>query len=494
MSRAACSPAPGRRRSGGRSSTRSIAPRPGSRPGHRRVLPSSPDSSVRRSRTGPFYQTLIRLGIALAPLASARRPKIREGLAGREGLLERLSGWARTRRDLTRRLLWLHATSVGEGRQAEAVLRVLRSAHPDWQVAFTFFSPSAAGLAGELGAEVADYLPWDRRRDVEAALDLLRPTALVFAKLDLWPELATRAAARGVAVGLIAATVSPRARRLRWPARALLAPGYRAVRLAGAITRGDALRLTRLGVLAHRIEVVGDPRYDSVLDRARAIAPDDPLRRYGRGGPTLVAGSTWPEDEAVLLPAYASVRRIWPVARLIVVPHEPTPRHLVRLDQAAQQAGLPNPQRLSAAPPPGETPFLVVDRVGVLPACYADAAIAYVGGGFGTGGLHSVLEPAGAGHPVLFGPAWQGSPDAGVLLEARAAAVVGTAFPDWLDLDTGATLVDAHPLAALWLALLRHPGPAREAGRRGRAVVVAGAGAAARNAVIVERLMLGAGE
>ena len=330
------------------------------------------------------------------PLVAGRRLKVRAGVAARAGVLDRLAAAARSRRDLTRPLLWLHATSVGEGRQAEAVLRVLRAAHPDWQFAFTFFSPSAAELAGELGVEIADCLPWDRRPDVDTALDLLRPTGLVFAKLDLWPELATRAAARGVAVGLIAATVSPRARRLRWPARRVLAPGYRAVRLAGAITRGDGARLTRLGVLGERIEVTGDPRYDSVLERARAVAPDHPLRRYARGAPTLVAGSTWPGDEAVLLPAYASVRRLWPAARLIVVPHEPTPEHLAQLDQAARRAGLPNPERLTGAPAPHATPFLVVDRVGVLPVFYADAAIGYVGGGFGTRGLHSVIEPAAA--------------------------------------------------------------------------------------------------
>lgn len=409
-------------------------------------------------------------------------------------MLGRLTAWAATQRNPHRPLLWIHAASVGEGRQAEAILRHLRSAHPQWQIAHTYFSPSAAEFAEELPADYHDCLPWDRRPDVDAALEALRPTALVFAKLDVWPELATRAAARGTSVGLIGAAVSPEARRLRWPARALLAPGYRALALVGAIDAEDAKRLMRLGVFAERTEVTGDPRYDGSLHRAHAIAAGDPLRQYCRSGPTLVAGSTGPEDHAVLLQAYESVRPHRPDARLVIVPHEPTPDHLAELDRVAGRMGLPNPLRLSTAPAPdrlGRGVVLVVDRTGVLPVFYADAALAYVGGGFGRRGLHSVLEPAAAGVPVLMGPEWQGSPDAGALLQARAALVVGPGFPDWLDLDSGSTLADASPFAALWLALLRHKEHARKAGRRGLRHVEAGLGAAARSARMIERLMEG---
>jgi len=454
---------------------------------------------VRPCRTALLYRGLIRFGLALAPLAGRRRPKVREGLAGRAGILERLARWAASQRDPARPLLWMHAASVGEGRQAEAVLQLVRARHPEWQVAYTFFSPAAAEMARDLPADFSDYLPWDRRQDVNTALDALRPTALVFCKLDLWPELATAAARRSTAVGLVAGTVSPGSRRLRWPAKALLAPGYRVLALAGAIGPDDAARLVRLGVAAGRIEVTGDPRFDSALQRARTVPRDHPLRRFGRSAPTLVAGSTWPQDEAVVLRAYAAVRTVRPDARLVVVPHEPTSAHLAGLDRAARSAGLPNPLRLSGIPGGGgiegreefDGAALVVDRVGVLPVFYADATIAYVGGGFGNRGLHSVLEPAAAGVPVLFGPAWQGSPDAADLLRARAAAVVASRFPDWLDLDSGTTLADASPLAALWLALLRHPNHAQEAGRRGRICVEEGLGGADRNAEIVERLMRG---
>jgi 3-deoxy-D-manno-octulosonic-acid transferase len=124
----------------------------------------------------------------------------------------------------------------------------------------------------------------------------------------------------------------------------------------------------------------------------------------------------------------------------------------------------------------------------MLATLYSGAGLAYVGGGFGTAGLHSVLEPAACGVVVLFGPRGRDNPDAEALLQRRAAAVVSPDFPDWLDLDSQATHAGS-PLAALWLALLRHPAHLRAAGRRGLEYVEAGAGAAARNAGLVERLM-----
>jgi len=441
--------------------------------------------------TSALYRGLIRLGIALAKAAGHRQPKIRHGVACRSGVIRRMQSWGAGHRDPARPLLWIHAASVGEGRQAEAVLRHLRATHGGWQIAHTYFSPSAADFAAELPADFHDCLPWDRRADVDAALDALRPTALVFAKLDVWPELTTRAASRDIPVGLIGGTVSAKARRLRWPVRRLLTPAYRALSRIGAIGTDDAGRLIRLGALQERIILTGDPRYDGSLHRATAIADADPLRRYGRAGPTLVAGSTWPEDHEVLLQAFASVRSHRPDARLVIVPHEPSVDQLDGVDRAAARFGLPNPRRLSGGPPPEDLRggLLVVDRTGVLPVFYADAAMAYVGGGFGQRGLHSVLEPAAAGVPVLVGPAWSGSPDAGELIRARAAVVIGPGFPDWLDVDSGSTLADASPLAALWLALLRHQQHARRAGQRGRSQVEAGLGAAARSARLIEELI-----
>jgi 3-deoxy-D-manno-octulosonic-acid transferase len=311
---------------------------------------------------------------------------------------------------------------------------------------------------------------------VEALLAALRPDLLVFSKLDLWPELAVRAAAGGTTVAMVAATVSPGSGRLRWPARAILRAGYEAVGAAAAVSEEDAQRLARLGVSPDCIRVLGDPRYDSVVERIAGVSKDEPLLRFGRGGPTLVAGSTWPEDEAALLGAFARVRAKHPAARLALVPHEPTEAHLVGVERAAAALGLPAPVRLSRAQEP--VPVLLVDRLGVLARLYGAGTMAYVGGGFGRAGLHSVLEPAAWRLPVSFGPRWRESRDAAALLQADAASAL-----------TGRGNAALDELVAIWCGWIEGEAKREAAGERAKAVVERGRGASARSAELLAGLI-----
>ena len=424
--------------------------------------------------TSLAYRGAVRLATALLPMAAQVSPKLAKAHRGRAGVLDRMRSWASAHRDPARPLAWFHAPSVGEGLQAEAVMQALRSLRPEWQLGYTHFSSSAEALARRTPADFADYLPYDTPEAAEALLAILRPSALIFTKLDLWPELATRAAARGVKVLLVAATVRPGSGRLGWPARSLLAPGYATLSAAAAVDPADAVRLRVLGAPPGVISIEGDPRYDSAAAKVAAVPPGDPLLRSGDGAPTLVAGSTWEDDEEILLQTFARIRTEFPSARLIVVPHEPSPAHLAKVDEMARRLPLPAPVRLSVAT--GPTPLLVVDTVGVLAALYGAGTMAYVGGGFRRAGLHSVLEPAAWGVPMAMGPRWTESRDAALLRGAGAA--VG--LPAW----SGPT----DPITVLhqaWRGWITDPDARRAAGRRGRQVVEEGLGASARCAGVV---------
>ncbi len=372
---------------------------------------------------------MYRLGLALAhgalPFAARFDKKLARGLDARRGVTDRLATWGRTQRDAGRPLVWVHAASVGEGLQAKPVLEALRAEAPSWQLAYTFFSPSAERLARTLPADVTDYLPLDRPVDVAAVLDALKPTALVFSKLDVWPELTLAAARRGVKLGLISATVAPHSSRLRWPTRGWAEPAYRALDRIGTISEEDGRRLEQLGARRSALEVTGDTRYDSVAERAeRFDRTRDPFARLAiapAGTFTIVAGSTWPADEAVVLPAFLDFVAQVPSARLVLAPHEPNPDHLAGITQLAAKLGLPRPVRLSQVEHTSPAPVIVVDRVGILADLYALADVAFVGGGFHRAGLHSVLEPAVFGVPVAVGPHWQMSRDATLLLERGGA-------------------------------------------------------------------------
>jgi 3-deoxy-D-manno-octulosonic-acid transferase len=422
------------------------------------------------------YRAALRLGVALVPVIGLADPKVGEGHRPRRRAADRLAWWASSHRDYGRPLVWFHAASVGEGRQAESVLDELRRQVPACQIVYTHFSPSAEPLARRLSVDVADYLPYDAPSTVERVLDALAPDLLVFAKLDLWPELASRADARGTGVALVAATVSPGSGRLRWPARELLRPGYAAVTVAGAISEADAARLATLGVPRPRIRVTGDPRFDSVAARVAAIEPGDPLLGLGVGGATLVAGSTWGADDRVLLPAFASILERHPTARLIVVPHEPTADHLSALDRRAAALRLPAPVRLSATT--GAVPLLVVDRVGALATLYGAGTMAYVGGGFGRAGLHSVLEPAAWGVPVCFGPRWRESRDAALLLEGGGGTALRPGEP-----------AAVTSLVETWEQWLTDKAYREAQGGRAGAIVAEGQGAARRSAEMLAELI-----
>jgi len=422
------------------------------------------------------YRAAVRLGVALVPVVGLIDRKVGEGHRRRRRAADRLAWWASSQRDHVRPLVWFHAASVGEGRQAESVLDELRRLLPTCQLVYTHFSPSAEPLARRLQVDVADYLPYDDPGSIDRVLAALAPDLLVFAKLDLWPELATRAEARGTSVALVAATVSPGSGRLRWPALELLRPGYAAVRVAGAVSEADAQRLALLGVAPSRIRVTGDPRFDSVASRVAAVEPGDPLLALGAGGPTLVAGSTWSADERVVLGAFARIHDRHPEARLIVVPHEPTADHLAALERRAALLRLPAPVRLSAAQ--GAVPLLAVDRVGALATLYGAGRMAYVGGGFGRAGLHSVLEPAAWGVPVCFGPHWGESRDAALLLEGGAAAAIPA---------NGAGSVDS--LVEIWEKWLADEGYRRDQGGRAATIVAAGRGAARRSAEMLAEVI-----
>lgn len=402
--------------------------------------------------------------------------KLARSLAARRGLLDRYAAFARTGRDAARALAWFHAPSVGEGLQALPVVELLRARRPEVQRAWTHFSPSAAVLAARAGADFADYLPFDVAAHVDAALDALRPDALVLAKLDVWPLLVERAKARGTRLGMISATLAASSARRGALARALTRDAYAAFDAVGAIDDADAARLVALGVAERAITVTGDTRHDQVAARtARAWSVAPWLARF-RDAPrtTLVAGSTWPADDAVLLAAWQALAHARPGSRrLVVAPHEPTPAHLAPVERWAREAGL-SCARLDA-PDDATADVVLVDRVGVLGELYAVADVAWVGGGFHAAGLHSVLEPAAYGAPVVIGPRHHASRDARDLLASGGAIAV-------------------HDVAEARDALTRlldDVAARRTAGDAARTVVTRGLGASERSFALVERLLPG---
>lgn len=412
---------------------------------------------------------LARAATAIAPPGDA---KLTRALADRRGLIERYRAWATAHRDPSQPLLWTHAPSVGEGLMARPVLAALRESQPRTQLAYTWYSPSAVKFASGLDVDFRDYLPIDTVGDMAAALDALRPKAIVYSKLDLWPNLTTLASERGVKLGMISAALSATSSRRSGFAKAILREAYQCLDAVGAVDAEDADRLIDIGVRRDVIQVTGDTRYDQVWARAADIGAKEALLSPLRSTrPLLVAGSTWSSDEAVLFPTFIHLRRAVPGLRLMIAPHEPTASHLEPIYAWAKQEGL---RAVSfSEPTAAESDVIVVDRIGVLGDLYALGTIAWVGGGFHAAGLHSVLEPASFGVPVAFGPRHTGSRDALALLRAAG----------------GVSIAEERAAVERLTRWLRNDGDRMAAGGQARQVVRDGLGAAERSTKLVESLL-----
>jgi 3-deoxy-D-manno-octulosonic-acid transferase len=425
--------------------------------------------------------------------------------AERRGVVARLRAWAtEDPPDPGTPTLWLHGASAGELTGAAATVAELRRRGP-LRLLVTYFSPSAEPALGLLSPDGAEVLPLDTAGETRRALRAVEPDALVFAKGDLWPNLTRSAERMGVPTGLINGAVRRDSSRLRPPARVLLGPAYGRLSRAGAASREDARRLARIGVPGSALAVTGDASFDGALERARRAAsdPGSPARLLERAaagqGPLVVAGSTWRPDEQAVVRAVGRLRDEGRAVRLAVVPHEPdrealdaverlcrvvlgvAPRLWSELTGWEEPPGDPGDGR--AGEPPGDDTAarddrapahrpVVVDAVGVLAELYAAADVAWVGGGLGDTGLHSVVEPAAAGVPVLYG-ARSGRREAD-LLEARGG---------------GRAVAGVDGLTGALRELVADREARRSAGRAAREAVEAEAGAAEAGADLVEELL-----
>lgn len=401
--------------------------------------------------------------------AGCCNPKIQEGIQGRKRVFTALADQLQTARQLEK-TAWFHFTSVGEFEQAKPLIEAI---HAETRIVLTFFSPSVAPNAQSYSyADAAVYLPLDTPRNAERLIRLIKPTLIVFSKFDIWPNLVWKASKNGIPIIVVAGTLHAESKRLSRFAKPFFRSVHRHIRAHCAISEGDAARFQELCSSTHEIVVTGDTRYEQVYRRALSVEPDTEffLGQATLKRPILIAGSTYTEDEKVLLSAYQRLRENIPdtFPHLILVPHEPTPERIKGIRGHLDREKLVY-YCLSELTPGMDleaVDILVVDRVGLLAQLYGLADIAFVGGSF-RGSVHNVMEPAAMAKPVLFGPTIQNAYEASLLVERSGAKLVHTARQ----------LADA---ITVWL----NDTTAREtAGRIGKSVIEENLGAVERTLV-----------
>lgn len=296
--------------------------------------------------------------------------------------------------------LWIHSASLGEFEQGRPVLEELRRQLPRYQIVVSFFSPSGYNIRRDYSAaDAVVYLPQDSRPAVREFLDLVRPTMAIFVKYDLWPTMLTELAERGVKTYLISAIFCPDQLFFRpW--------GGWYLRLLGCFSHifvqdeDSRALLSRHGI--EHASVAGDTRFDRVasirLTLDEALAPK--LKSWSStASKIIVAGSTWPADEALLVQYLNTHSEV----RMIIAPHETDAAHIEALVEGLAVPSKRLSQILAGDELEEADRCLVIDTIGHLSKLYRYGHVAYIGGGFGRG-IHNTLEAVAYGIPVIMGP------------------------------------------------------------------------------------------
>lgn len=368
-------------------------------------------------------------------------PKIREGIKGRKRVFSELINRLQTARHLEK-TAWFHFTSVGEFEQAKPLIEAI---YAETRIVLTFFSPSVAPNAQSYPyADAAVYLPLDTPRNAERLIRLIEPAVIVFSKFDIWPNLVWKASKHGTPIIVVAGTLHAESKRLSGFAKPFFRSVHRHIRVHCAISEADAARFQELCSSEHEIVVTGDTRYEQVYRRAVSVEPDAeffPGQRTLKR-PILIAGSTYTEDERVLLAAYQLLRKNTPdnYPHLILVPHEPTPERIKEIRGHLMRERFAHLcfSELTSEVDLSAVDVLIIDSVGLLAKLYRLADIAFVGGSF-RGSVHNVMEPAAMAKPVVFGPTIQNAHEASLLVDRGGATLVRTAqaladaIMAWLD-------------------------------------------------------------
>lgn len=349
-------------------------------------------------------------------VATLWSPKAKRAIEGRRGLLHQIENQLRSE---PKPRIWMHCASLGEFEQGRPILECLRLRYPNHALVLTFFSPSGYEVRKDYaGVNYVWYLPFDGPITSRRFVNALNPELALFIKYEYWYFLLQALHSRRRPILLIAAYFRANQPFFKWYGgiyRQMLSFFDYVF-----VQQPSALNLLATINIRHAT-VAGDPRFDRVT--AIAAGSDDLQILAGQHQParTLVAGSTWPDDEQLLHKWWLSARRQgW---QLIIAPHEINPSHIAQLQ--AMFAG--DCALWSQIPKPSSPGVLIIDTFGLLAQLYRHGFAAYIGGGFGRAGIHNVLEAAVYGRPCLHGPIFHQFLEATELVEAGGAFVVATA-------------------------------------------------------------------
>lgn len=340
-----------------------------------------------------MYNIVIYIYLIGVAIASCFNKKVKKMWAGERQAIKVL----REKVDPNARYIWFHAASLGEFEQGRPLMEYLRKTHPEYKILLTFFSPSGYEVRKNYeGADIICYLPLDTIRNARRFLRAIKPVMAFFIKYEFWYNYLHILQHRGIPTYSVSSIFRPDQIFFQWYGK-----GYG--RVLKCFTHFFVQNIESKNLLAkldiHDVEVVGDTRFDRVLQIKEASKQLPIVEKFTENtSKVFIAGSSWLPDEEVFL-KYFNLHKDW---KLIVAPHVIGEDHLAQIFELLKGRRV---VRYTEATEENvkDAEVLIIDCFGLLSSIYHYATISYVGGGFGVG-IHNVLEAAVWDIPVIFGP------------------------------------------------------------------------------------------
>lgn len=363
-----------------------------------------------------IYNIFILLFNAVTCIAALFNPKAKKWVKGRKDIFARLKAVIPP----GEKIIWMHCASLGEFEQGRPVLEKIKAKYTGYKILLTFFSPSGFEVKKNYeGADWVFYLPQDGPRNAKKFLETVHPSLVIFVKYEFWYYYLKKIKYRNIPLLLVSALFRKDMSFFKWygglQRKILSRFDHLFVQDENSLSLLNGIGLGKI------TSISGDTRYDRVIEIAGQFEPIPLIEEFTGATKTLVAGSTWPEDEVLLQKTFQQL----PAGslKLIIAPHESYNNQLAALRQLFPSAILFSELEEKKGPV-HSSDCLIIDNVGMLARLYKYGYITYVGGGLKKMGVHNVLEAAVYSKPVLMGPYYHKYIEAAGLVNCKGGIVV----------------------------------------------------------------------
>jgi len=375
--------------------------------------------------------------------------------------------------------IWIHAVSVGEVTAAAPIVASLRADFPGACLILSTGTETGQKMALQLIPEATAviFFPLDIPWIVRRLIRRVRPDLFVLTETELWPNFLRICRKGGIQVVMVNGRLSPHSFQRYYRTRFFWRKVLKYIDQMGVISDIDAQRARAIGMVADKIHVLGNAKYDGLAAKVSRELQEKTARRLNMAVDerVLVAGSTHEGEETIILEVYQKLLAVYPDFKLILVP-----RHIERAGKVmdlVRQSGFSDTVTMTdihrGRHRQGER-VLVVDVIGELFKVYSLATIVYCGGSLVHKGGQNILEPAAWGKVIFYGPSMEDFLDEKNLLEG-----VGAGFP----------VRDSLELADHMLALLREPETLVRRGLAAGQAAAANRGASRRYAALIKDVL-----